>query len=112
MAKSKFVQDLPRIYTIYTGGFIAFIALMAFAETQGMSGKNIGLCFVGFTILIYAIIGWLARTAEVDAYYVAGRQVPTVFNGMATAADWMSGASFVAMAGGIYFNGYRNIYTG
>ena len=106
MAKSKFVQDLPRIYTIYTGGFIAFIILMAFAETQGMSGKNIGLCFVGFTILIYAIIGWLARTAEVDAYYVAGRQVPTVFNGMATAADWMSGASFVAMAGGIYFNGY------
>ena len=40
------------------------------------------------------------------AYYVAGRQVPTVFNGMATAADWMSGASFVAMAGGIYFKGY------
>jgi cation/acetate symporter len=37
---------------------------------------------------------------------VAGREVPTVFNGMATAADWMSGASFVAMAGGIYFGGY------
>jgi cation/acetate symporter len=43
---------------------------------------------------------------QTDAYYVAGRQVPTVFNGMATAADWMSGASFVAMAGGIYFKGY------
>ena len=37
----------------------------------------------------------LSRTVQVDAYYVAGRQVPTVFNGMATAADWMSGASFV-----------------
>ena len=48
----------------------------------------------------------LSRTLQVDAYYVAGRQVPTVFNGMATAADWMSGASFVAMAGGIYFKGY------
>jgi cation/acetate symporter len=43
---------------------------------------------------------------QVDAYYLAGRQVPAVFNGMATAADWMSGASFVAMAGGIYFGGY------
>ena len=43
---------------------------------------------------------------QVDAYYVAGRQVPPVFNGMATAADWMSGASFVAMAGGIYFGGH------
>ena len=56
--------------------------------------------------MIYALIGWLSRTLQVDAYYVAGRQVPTVFNGMATAADWMSGASFVAMAGGIYFKGY------
>jgi cation/acetate symporter len=43
---------------------------------------------------------------QLDAYYVAGRQVPTVFNGMATAADWMSGASFVAMAGGIYMGGH------
>jgi len=43
---------------------------------------------------------------QASAYYVAGREVPTVFNGMATAADWMSGASFVAMAGGIYFGGY------
>jgi cation/acetate symporter len=46
---------------------------------------------------------------QVDAYYVAGRQVPAVFNGMATAADWMSGASFVAMAGGIYFGGHGYI---
>ncbi len=66
----------------------------------------IGIFFVAFTVLIYALIGWLSRTLQVDAYYVAGRQVPTVFNGMATAADWMSGASFVAMAGGIYFKGY------
>jgi len=62
--------------------------------------------FVAFTVLIYALIGYLSRTIQVDAYYVAGRQVPTVFNGMATAADWMSGASFVALAGGVYFGGY------
>jgi cation/acetate symporter len=59
-----------------------------------------------FTIGIYALIGWLSRTAEVDAYYVAGREVPALYNGMATAADWMSGASFVALAGGVYFGGY------
>ena len=66
-----------------------------------MSAKNIGVMFVAFTVGIYAFIGYLSRTVQVDAYYVAGRQVPTVFNGMATAADWMSGASFVAMAGDI-----------
>lgn len=101
-----FVNNLPKIYGIYTGGFLGFIIIMAIAEQMGMSPKTIGLCFVAFTVLIYALIGWLSRTVQVDAYYVAGRQVPTVFNGMATAADWMSGASFVAMAGGIYFGGY------
>ena len=106
MIKGKFIDNLPKVYGIYTGGFLVFIILMAIAEQAGMSAKLIGICFVAFTVLIYALIGWLSRTLQVDAYYVAGRQVPTVFNGMATAADWMSGASFVAMAGGIYFKGY------
>ena len=106
MIKGNFIDNLPKVYGIYTGGFIAFIIIMAIAESAGMSAKAIGICFVAFTVAIYAIIGWLSRTAQADAYYVAGRQVPTVFNGMATAADWMSGASFVAMAGGIYFKGY------
>ena len=106
MIKGKFIDNLPKVYGIYTGGFLAFIILMAIAEQAGMSAKMIGIFFVAFTVLIYALIGYLSRTLQVDAYYVAGRQVPTVFNGMATAADWMSGASFVAMAGGIYFKGY------
>ena len=106
MIKGKFIDNLPKIYGIYTGGFLVFIILMSIAEQAGMSKELIGIFFVSFTVLIYALIGWLSRTLQVDAYYVAGRQVPTVFNGMATAADWMSGASFVAMAGGIYFKGY------
>jgi len=106
MIKGKFIDNLPKVYGIYTGGFLVFIILMAIAEQAGMSAKLIGIFFVAFTVAIYAIIGYLSRTLQVDAYYVAGRQVPTVFNGMATAADWMSGASFVAMAGGIYFKGY------
>ena len=106
MFKGNFINNLPKIYGTYTGGFIVFIILMAIGEQAGMSRKVIGICFVAFTVLIYALIGYLSRTIQVDAYYLAGRQVPTVFNGMATAADWMSGASFVAMAGGIYFKGY------
>ena len=106
MIKGKFIDNLPKVYGIYTGGFLVFIILMAIAEQAGMTAKLIGIFFVAFTVLIYALIGWLSRTLQTDAYYVAGRQVPTVFNGMATAADWMSGASFVAMAGGIYFKGY------
>ncbi len=106
MFKGKFIDNLPKIYGTYTGGFLIFIILMAIAESAGMTKETIGILFVAFTVCIYAFIGWLSRTVQVDAYYVAGRTVPTVFNGMATAADWMSGASFVAMAGGIYFGGY------
>jgi cation/acetate symporter len=102
----SFIDNLPRIYGLYTGGFVVFILLMALLERAGVKEDTIGLLFVGFTIVIYAVIGWLSRTMQVDAYYVAGRQVPPVFNGMATAADWMSGASFVAMAGGVYMAGH------
>ena len=104
--QGSFVDNLPKIYGLYTGGFIIFIGLMAIFEQMGMQADTIGILFVAFTVIIYAAIGWLSRTMHVDAYYVAGRSVPPVFNGMATAADWMSGASFVAMAGGIYMGGH------
>ena len=104
--KGNFIDNLPKIYGLYTGGFVVFILLMAILEQVGVDAETIGILFVLFTVVIYAAIGWLSRTMQVDAYYVAGRQVPAVFNGMATAADWMSGASFVAMAGGIYFGGH------
>ena len=96
MFKGGFIQNLPKIYGLYTGGFLVFILMMAIAEQAGVTAKTIGILFVAFTVAIYALIGYLSRTVQVDAYYLAGRQVPTVFNGMATAADWMSGASVVA----------------
>lgn len=106
MFKGNFIDNLPKIYGLYTGGFFLFVILMAILEQAGVSASTIGILFVAFTIVIYAAIGFLSRTMQTDAYYVAGREVPTVFNGMATAADWMSGASFVAMAGGIFFGGH------
>jgi cation/acetate symporter len=102
----RFIDNLPKVYGLYTGGFLVFIGLMAILEQLGTPADTLGVLFVAFTIAIYATIGWLSRTMETGAYYVAGREVPSLYNGMATAADWMSGASFVAMAGGVYFGGY------
>ena len=106
MKREDFLDNLPQVYGVYTGGFIVFIILMAILEAMGVGAATIGILFVCFTVVIYAAIGYISRTMQVDAYYVAGREVPPVFNGMATAADWMSGASFVALAGGIYFGGH------
>ena len=104
--KNAFVENLNKIYGMYAGGFLVFIILMAILDTVGVGETFISYSFVIFTILVYGAIGVLSRTTQVSEYYVAGRSVPPIYNGMATGADWMSGASFVAMAGGIFFSGY------
>jgi cation/acetate symporter len=61
------------------------------------------------TIAIYACIGLICRTSDLNEYYVAGRRVPAMFNGMAIAADWMSAASFIGLAGIIFVSGYEGL---
>ena len=61
---------------------------------------------VGGTFFIYIIIAILSRASSTKEFYVAGGGVHPILNGMATAADWMSAASFLSMAGLIAFMGY------
>ena len=62
--------------------------------------------FVLITFSVYLYIGWRSRVKETKGFYVAGQGVPALANGAATAADWMSAASFISMAGLISFMGY------
>jgi cation/acetate symporter len=107
--KSTFTQNLGKIYGIYTGVFIAFVIVLGIAEQLGLTPRIIGWTFMGVTIGVYALIGILSRTAKISQYYIAGRQVPAVYNGMATGSDWMSAASFISMAGAIYALGYDGL---
>jgi cation/acetate symporter len=104
-----FLNNLGRVYGIYTGGFVVFVILMAILERLGVSNQVLGYMFVSFTILIYAFIGIVSRTTQVSEYYVAGRKVPAFYNGMATGSDWMSAASFVGMAGTLFALGYDGL---
>ena len=61
--------------------------------------------FVGITFALYLYIGWRSRVKDSAEFYVAGQGVPAIANGAATAADWMSAASFIGMAGLISFSG-------
>lgn len=79
---------------------------MAWAEQSGLSRNLIGPIFLFSTVMIYALIGISGRTTDADEYYVAGRRIPAMYNGMATAADWMSAASFISMAGALYLQGF------
>ena len=76
--------------------------------------------FVGGSFALYLAIAWLARVKDTKGFYVAGRGVPAAANGMATAADWMSAASFISMAGlistmgfagGVYLMGWTGGYV-
>ncbi|CAN5393661.1 cation acetate symporter [soil metagenome] len=62
--------------------------------------------FVGVTFALYLGIAYWSRVRTTAGFYVAGQGVPTVANGMATAADWMSAASFISMAGLVSFLGF------
>jgi cation/acetate symporter len=104
-----FIDNLGRIYGMYTGAFIGFVILLGIAEVMGLPKVWIGYLFMAVTIGIYAAIGILSRTTKISEYYVAGRSVPAVFNGMATGSDWMSAATFIGMAGTIYGLGYDGL---
>ena len=71
-----------------------------------MDLQTLTYCVVGATFLLYIGIAVWARAGSTKEFYVAGGGVHPISNGMATAADWMSAASFISMAGLIAFNGY------
>ena len=100
---------LYRIYSWYALGFALFVLLLGLLEHRGLTRQTIGYLFLGSTLLLYAYVGVINRTNDPAEYYVAGRRVPAMFNGMATAADWMSAASFMGIAGGIYLQGYAGL---
>jgi cation/acetate symporter len=106
---AAFKKGLNKVYTWYTGGFLTFLILLAIAEQMGLSRQWIGMSFLAATVLLYAGIGFITRTTDADEYYVAGRRVPALYNGMATGADWMSAASFIGMAGTLYLSGYDGL---
>ncbi|MCK9380689.1 MAG: cation acetate symporter [Sulfuritalea sp.] len=107
--QSQFYANLKRYYSFYTGGFVAFVIVVGILEQMGVPNKVLGYIFLFATIMLYAGIGFMAKTADVAEYYVAGRRVPAFFNGMATGADWMSAASFIGMAGTLYLSGYDGL---
>lgn len=109
MPNRPLARRLKRLYAWYTLGIAVFIAGLALGEKLGMSPRMIGYLFLFATIAVYSGIGVISRTADVDEYYVAGRRVPAFFNGMATAGDWLSAASFIGMAGTLYFAGYQGL---
>lgn len=106
VAYVAYKKRLHRRFAAYIVLLLLFLAALAIAEQWGLKKTWVGAIFLFATVALYAVIGIYGRTSDADQYYVAGRSVPPVYNGMATAADWMSAASFISLAGGLYLQGF------
>ena len=107
----RYQWRLHRLLLLFVVGFLAFLGLMAWAEQAGLSRAWIGPIFLFTTIMLYAGIGIWGRTTDPEEFYVAGRRIPPMYNGMATAADWMSAASFISLSGALYLQGFSGTAT-
>jgi cation/acetate symporter len=103
-------MSLDKIFGLYTLGFLGVTILIGIGETLGLfSNRMIGWIFMALSLAIYVFIGIVTRTSNADQYYVAGRGVPAVYNGMATGSDWMSAASFISMGGALSAQGFSGL---
>ena len=105
-AYSAYKRRLHRKFAVYVVCLLLFLVALTFAERWGLKKAWVGAIFLLATLTLYAVIGIYGRTSDADEYYVAGRSIPSVYNGMAIAADWMSAASFISLAGGLYLQGF------
>ncbi|GBD20686.1 Cation/acetate symporter ActP [bacterium HR28] len=106
---SVFRRRLAKYYGAFFIFLIVFTTVLYLLERAGLPHRFIGYAFIFLTLALYAFIGILNFTRRLDEYYVAGRRVPAIFNGMATGADWMSAASFISMAGTLWLLGYDGL---
>ena len=109
MVPAGFVPSQRRLhwrFGLYVLGLLLLLGGLAVAEQWGLPRAWVAGIFLAVTLILYAVIGVYGRTTDASEYYVAGRRIPAMYNGMATAADWMSAASFISLAGGLYLQGF------
>jgi cation/acetate symporter len=102
----RYTRHIHRRFLAFLLGLVLFVLALWLAELGGLPRPWVAGVFLAATLILYAVIGVLARTSDAAEYYVAGRRIPAMYNGMATAADWMSAASFISLAGGLYLQGF------
>jgi cation/acetate symporter len=111
---TAYTRRINKRFITYICCLLLFLLALAFAERLGLKRTWVGAIFLLATVGLYAVIGIYGRTSDASEYYVAGRNIPAFYNGMATAADWMSAASFISLAGGLYLQGFSgtDVQTG
>jgi cation/acetate symporter len=85
---------------------VVLTLLLFLADFAGVPKAYVNGFFLVASIIGYAVIGLFCRTTAPEEYFVAGRRVSAPLNGMATAADWISAASFIGLTGLLLSDGF------
>lgn len=100
---------LGLVYGLFAVGFLAFSVALAVLEQIGLPDRILGYALAVVVFVLFAVFGIASRTMILSDYLVSGRRVPAVYNGMAAAADWLSGTIFLGLAGTVYSLGYDGL---
>ncbi|MEY4121559.1 MAG: sodium:solute symporter [Pseudomonadota bacterium] len=87
-------------------GLVLLTLLLLLADFAGIPRAWVNAFFLVISIIGYAVIGMFCRTTSAEEYFVAGRRISAPLNGMATAADWISAASFIGLTGLLLSDGF------
>jgi cation/acetate symporter len=87
-------------------GLVLLTLLLLLADFAGIPRAWVNAFFLVLSIVGYAVIGMFCRTTSAEEYFVAGRRISAPLNGMATAADWISAASFIGLTGLLLSDGF------
>ncbi len=94
-------RQIAKVYALLTGAFALFVTVIAMLAQLGLPEPAIGVLVVMITVVAYVVIGVVTRTLSLPEFYLAGRGIPAGFNGMATAAAFLS-AAFFGLAGAFF----------
>ena len=95
-----------RLLILSFSGLVLLTLLLLIADFAGVPKGVVNGFFLVVSIIGYALIGMVCRTTNADEYFVAGRRISAPMNGMATAADWISAASFIGLTGLLLSDGF------
>ncbi|BCH32600.1 hypothetical protein MesoLjLc_45300 [Mesorhizobium sp. L-8-10] len=92
-------------FLLYCVGFVSLALLLALLGAIGLPDRVVGPLLIGSTLLAFAVIGLANGTMQAGDFFVAGRRIPAVYNGMATAAGWLAAGGFLGLAASFYLLG-------
>jgi len=114
MARLDFGEEasgtgMARVFGVLLGGFVALGLLLAFLNWIGVPDRVIAVLLIALPVAGYLAIGFANRTMAPADYLVAGRAVPPVYSGMATAASWLSASPLLGLVGSLYLAGFDGL---